>query len=171
MPQGFASQVLPEVWRDMEEAEVKVVPNEILLDAVSKLLSDGRSVIIRTKGSSMLPFVRGGRDSVRLSRHPDISVGDIVLAHLGNDKYVLHRVFSIDGDKVTLMGDGNLKGTELCRISDVCGTVDGIIRPGGKEKVPGDGALWRKLLPFRRYLVAFYRKILLPCTDFLKINI
>lgn len=150
----------------MDGKEVRVVPNEIFLKEVSMMLSEGKSVIIRTKGSSMLPFIRGGRDSVRLSRHPEISIGDIVLARIGNDMYVLHRVFSIEGDKVTLMGDGNLKGREFCRMADVSGTVDEIIKPGGRKKIPGNGILWRRLLPFRRYLVAFHRRIVFPCAEF-----
>lgn len=150
----------------MDSKGVRVVPNEIFLKEVSRMLSEGKSVIIRTKGTSMLPFIRGGRDSVRLSRHPDISVGDIVLARTSNDMYVLHRVFSFEEDKVILMGDGNLKGREFCNRSDVSGTVDEIIKPGGRKKIPGNGTLWRKLLPFRRYLVAFHRRIVFPCIDF-----
>lgn len=151
----------------MEKKEVMVVPNKILLDEVSRMLSEGTSVIIRTKGNSMLPFIRGGRDSVRLSRHSGISVGDIVLARINGDKYVLHRVFSVCGEEVTLMGDGNLKGKENCSRAEVTGTVDGIIRPDGKEKVPGNGMVWRRLLPFRRILLAIYKRTVLPVSDML----
>jgi len=88
-----------------------------------------------------------------------VEIGDIVLAHLKNT-YVLHRVFSIDGLDVTLMGDGNLKGKEYCKISDICGTVKLIIKPG-KEVAPSKGKLWRLLLPLRRYILFIYRRIAL----------
>ena len=44
------------------------VPNELLLSQVDTFLREGREVIIRAKGNSMLPFIRGDRDSVALRR-------------------------------------------------------------------------------------------------------
>lgn len=136
-----------------------VVPNEILLAEADDLLSRGIEVVLMTKGNSMLPFIRGEKDSVNLKRFGAVKVGDIVLARIAPQRYVLHRIFSIDGDQVTLMGDGNLVGTESCRLSDILGTVTEIIRPSGKKKKVTDGSLWRKLLPVRRYLLWIYRKL------------
>ena len=89
-----------------------------------------------------------------------VEVGDIVLAHLGGGRYVLHRIIAIDGDNVTLMGDGNLKGTESCLKSDISGTVVRILKASGKEYVPGKGRWWRALKPFRRYILGVYRRII-----------
>ena len=136
-----------------------VVPNEILLAEADDLLSRGIEVVLMTKGNSMLPFIRGEKDSVNLKRFGAVKVGDIVLARIAPQRYVLHRIFSIDGDQVTLMGDGNLVGTESCRLSDILGTVTEIIRPSGKKKKVTDGSLWRTLLPVRRYLLWIYRKL------------
>lgn len=136
-----------------------VVPNAILLAEADDLLSRGIEVVLMTKGNSMLPFIRGEKDSVNLKRFSSVKVGDIVLARIAPQRYVLHRIFSIDGDAVTLMGDGNLVGTESCRLGDILGTVTEIIRPGGSRKRVTNGALWRKLLPVRRYLLWIYRKI------------
>ena len=136
-----------------------IVPNEILLAEADDLLSKGIEVVLMTKGNSMLPFIRGEKDSVNLKRFGAVEVGDIVLARIAPQRYVLHRIFAIDGDVVTLMGDGNLVGTESCRLGDILGTVTEIIRPGGSRKRVTSGALWRKLLPVRRYLLWIYRKI------------
>lgn len=149
----------------MDGGEVKLVSNGILLGEVSRMLAEGKSVILKTKGYSMLPFIHGGFDSVRMSRHDDVSVGDVVLARIVPDHYLIHRVFSIDGDAVTLMGDGNLKGKEYCSLSDVLGTVDAIVSPGGRERKVADGRMWRWLLPVRRYLVAFHRRIVYPISE------
>jgi SOS-response transcriptional repressor LexA len=137
-----------------------VVPNEILLEEAADLLSRGIEVILMTKGNSMLPFIRGEKDSVNLKKYDTVKVGDIVLARIAPHRYVLHRIFAIDGDQLTLMGDGNLLGTESCRSSDVLGTVHEIIRPNGSVKRVTDGSLWRKLLPVRRYLLWIYRIIM-----------
>ena len=61
-----------------------VLPNEVLLGEVARLLKEGREVVITPRGKSMLPFIRNGVDRVKL-RHPDrLSVGDIVLAYFGD---------------------------------------------------------------------------------------
>lgn len=137
--------------------EKVVLPNNVMLGEVSRLLLEGREVVMTPKGSSMRPFIRGEIDSVRLQRPGDLKVGDIVLAHLVC-RYVLHRIIAINGDQVTLMGDGNLHGVEQVLKSDVTGVVVEIISPDGKARKPSSGRVWRKLLPVRKYLLKIYRK-------------
>ena len=137
--------------------EKVVLPNNVMLDEVSRLLQEGREVVMMPKGNSMRPFIRGEVDQVRLQRSDELKVGDIVLAYF-NEHYVLHRIIAIDGDEVTLMGDGNLQGIEQVQKSDVSGVVVEIIAPDGKKRKPTRGYVWRKLLPIRKYLLKFYRK-------------
>jgi len=144
-----------------------VVPNSILLGEVKSLLAEGRDVVIPTKGNSMLPFIHGERDSVILRRIDSLEVGDIVLAELREGVYVLHRVFALDGDDVTLMGDGNNRGTEHCRRKDIAGTAVGVLKKGRKEvdcrspKALRQARAWRRLLPLRRIILAVYRRVFL----------
>lgn len=135
--------------------ENRTLPNEVLLGEISSLLAEGREVSFTPKGTSMLPFIRGGRDSVTLKKLAEVKVGDIVLVRLPDSRYVLHRVWSLDGDSLELMGDGNLIGKEKCRLADVMGTTVSI---NGRK--PTRGRLWRTLKPFRRYLLGIYRRIL-----------
>lgn len=143
-----------------------ILPNSILLGEARGLLSEGRQVIIPTKGSSMLPFIHGEKDCVLLEKKDELSVGDIVLAMLNENRYVLHRIWAIDGEKVTLMGDGNLAGKEECTKAAVCGTVTQIIKKNGKKiDVSSAGfrrssRIWRRLLPVRRYILAVYRRMI-----------
>jgi hypothetical protein len=136
----------------------RTIPNEILLGEVAAVLREGREAVITPTGNSMLPFIRGGRDRVTLRACADLAVGDIVLACFGG-RYILHRVIACDGEAVTLMGDGNLVGTERGARADVLGTVTEIIRPSGRRVRPGKGRLWRALKPVRRYLLAIYRRL------------
>lgn len=136
----------------------RVVANEVLLEDAAQLMEEGREVMFTPLGSSMHPFIRGGKDSVRLKKMPSVEVGDIILVRLPGPRYVLHRVIEIDGDNVTLMGDGNIAGTESCKKDDVLGTVTAIIKKG-KEIVPGKGRFWRFLKPIRRYILAIYRRL------------
>ena len=146
----------------MEKIEL---PNEVLLGEVTELLKEGKNVILMTKGNSMLPFIIGDRDSVELTSPDVVKENDIVLALLKNGMYVLHRVQRIDGDEITLMGDGNLRGTEHCRRNDICGLVRTIIKEDGRKVDCSDASLrrrvllWHRLLPVRRYLLYIYRKL------------
>ena len=136
----------------------RVVANEVLLEDAAALMQEGREVTLRPLGSSMLPFIRGGRDSVRLKKMPSVAVGDMLLVRLEGPRYVLHRLIQKDGDRLTLMGDGNLTGTENCTEADVLGTVTAIER-GTRVVVPGNGRWWRVLKPFRRYILGIYRRL------------
>lgn len=134
-----------------------VIPNEILLGEISELLAKGSEVELKAKGSSMLPFIRDGRDSVRLIRSEDpLKEGDAVLAEITPGHYVLHRIVSIEGDRITLKGDGNLRGTEHCRVGDIKGKAVSIVRPDGKvtdcagEKALRRAAKWNSLPYFIR---------------------
>ena len=110
-----------------------VIPNSIMLGEVDNILREGKSVVIMTKGNSMLPFIRGERDSVELRRLPGYAPGDIVLSRIGTGHYVLHRIKAIGPDGVTLKGDGNLVGTEHCAPEDICGAAECIIRRNGRR--------------------------------------
>jgi hypothetical protein len=134
-----------------------VLPNDVLLNEVAQLLGEGREVVITPKGRSMLPFIRGEVDQIKLRQPDDLRVGDIVLAYFGNH-YVLHRIVAINGEEVVLMGDGNLKGTEQGDRSEVVGKVVEIITPDLRQHKPGKAWLWRHTLFFRKYLLKVYRK-------------
>ncbi len=137
----------------------RIVANEILLEDAATLMKEGREVTIRPLGSSMLPFIRGGKDSVRMKKMPTVAVGDMLLVRLPGPRYVLHRLIEKDGTQLTLMGDGNLQGTEHCTEADVLGTVTAIER-GKRVVIPGNGLWWRRLKPIRRYILAIYRRII-----------
>jgi SOS-response transcriptional repressor LexA len=135
-----------------------VSPDDRNLAQVPYLLEEGKVVVLKElKGNSMLPFIHGGKDSVRLRKPERVKVGDIVLA-VFDGRPIVHRVIAINGTKVTLMGDGNLQGTEKGNLSEVLGVVDQIISPSGRCRKPNKGRLWCRLLPVRKYLLKLYRK-------------
>ena len=137
------------------------LPNEILLEEVGSLLAEGREVEMMTKGTSMLPFIVGDRDSVILKKEACDSLrpGDIVLARRSPGNYVLHRIVAVDGGRVTLRGDGNVYGTETVGVEDILGKVTAVVGPSGRRRVPGDAYLWRNSAPFvRRCFLALYRR-------------
>ena len=120
-------------------------------------LKDGKVIALVPQGISMLPFIKGGVDQVYLLKKDRVAVGDIVLVEY-HGKHILHRVYAVDGEKITLMGDGNLEGTEQVAADDVMGTVVEIVHDGRHLK-PKKAWLWRHLLPMRRYLLKIHRKL------------
>ncbi len=143
-----------------------LVPNAILLAEVASLLAEGKEVELRAKGYSMLPFIVGDMDSVRLRRE-EVSEGDAVLAEIAPGHYVLHRIVSMDGGVVTLKGDGNLLGTEHCRPEDIKGKAVAVVSPKGRirdlagRRSKACAARWNSL-PYivRRYTLAIIRRLI-----------
>lgn len=148
--------------------ETLTIPNDILLSQVSLILAGGQRVTLKVRGSSMLPFITGDRDSVEMEKPSrELAVGDIVLAEILPGRWVIHRIFEINGNEVILMGDGNIRGTEKCRLEDVHGLILFVVTPSGKKKdcrsprAMRRARLWRRLLPVRRLLLAVYRRTIL----------
>ena len=136
--------------------------NEAFFMEISRMLRNGNTVTLRAKGNSMLPFIVGERDTVVLQKAEAFAVGSIVLACLPDNRYVLHRVYKMKGNCIVLMGDGNLYATECCRREDVAGVMVKRVRDGRVIDITSSSerfkaALWRRLLPVRRYLLFVYR--------------
>ena len=137
--------------------------NEIIEEAI-RLVREGVNVTLPVNGNSMLPFIIGDKDSVIL-RGPGgvIDVGDVVLAWVDGCRYVVHRIIRIDGDRITLMGDGNVGMTEHCLLGDIKARVTHVVSTDNREHDLHNrwrmlaARLWYWLRPVRRYLLAIYR--------------
>ena len=133
------------------------LPNEIFIPEIARLVAEGKQVVFTPTGVSMRPYIEGGVDSVTLVRADDLQVGDIVLAEVAPQHYVLHRIYALQGDAVTLMGDGNLQGNEHCTRSNVLAKVSAIRSPKGRHKPLTRAWLWRHILRTRRLWLKIYR--------------
>ena len=147
--------------------ETITIDNNQLIGEVKKLLKTFPSVVLPVKGTSMLPFIIGSKESVELVRwEKDFQIGDIVLAWT-KDHYVIHRIIKIDGDDYTLMGDGNIIGTESCKRSDIVAKAEYVVDKHGNKRylyTPRRcqaSRLWNKLKPVRRWILAIYRRTIL----------
>lgn len=124
------------------------IANDVLLAEVCAALAAGKQVRLRVKGHSMRPLIRGDADTLVLVPPGVLRKGDVVLARIGGDRYVVHRIVGIDGDSITLKGDGNLYRTEECRRKDISGKAVAVIRNGKQRSLTSFGAmlhahLWR----------------------------
>ena len=135
------------------------------IEEALRLVQKGVTVTFPVTGQSMLPFIIGGKESVILHAPGLIAVGDVVVAWVDGNRYVVHRIINIDGDRVTLMGDGNVKGTEHCLLKDVKARVTHVVDAKDRTHYLYNrwrmlGAkVWYWLRPIRRYLLAIYRRL------------
>jgi hypothetical protein len=139
--------------------------DKVIIEEAIRLVADGVSVTLPVDGRSMLPFIIGGRESVILQKPEMLKRGDVVLAWVEGNRYVVHRIIRIDGNQVTLMGDGNLSGVERCTLGDVKAKATHVVSADEKRHDLYNGwrcmaaKVWWTLRPIRRYLLAIYRRL------------
>ena len=102
----------------------------------------------------MLPFFRSGSTiTLRPVREEDIRKYGVVMADAGH-AFVVHRIIKVDGNSVTLLGDGNIYGTEQVTRDKIYGVVDCSAFHISLAKI------WLWLRPVRRFPLAIFRRIM-----------
>lgn len=144
------------------------IPNDVLIPQIKRMIDEGKSVTFLVKGYSMRLFLENNRDKVILApcEKDNVKPGDVILAEVEKDVYVLHRIIRRTDNSLILKGDGNIRGTESCRTSDIVGIAVGFYRKGRNRpdlvtgwKWKTYSFIWLNLSPVRRYILAIYRRI------------
>ena len=114
------------------------------VDRFEESVEYGECFKIRITGHSMLPLLGYGHDTIVIRRTaPDEPiVGRIAMYRLGPKHYVTHRVMSVDGDTVTLLGDGRITYDEPIKRNMIVGVVESVIRQSGRT-VSCTSRIWR----------------------------
>jgi hypothetical protein len=148
--------------QQIAKEETLYLANDAFLPFVLAELSahPGKTGTINLRGYSMRPFLEHERDKaiLALPKEP-CRKNDPVLAEISPGHYVLHRIVDIDGERVTLRGDGNLS-EEHCMMNDIRAVAVGFLRKGRQKPDMTSGRKWRayswlwtRLLPIRRWLL------------------
>ncbi len=133
--------------------KVHEMNNREMFSVVRDLLLEGSPVRVSVKGQSMLPFFRSGSTvSLRPIREEDFRKYNVVLADTGRN-FVIHRIIALDGDMVTLLGDGNIYGTESMTRDKVYGIID------CSQAHIFFARIWLWLRPVRRFPLAIIRRV------------
>lgn len=143
---------------------MKTISNKIFFEQIESLLSEGEHVVIRVKGYSMRPFMRSDRTQVRITplsdrERNDLCVGDVVLFRYRNN-HIMHRIRRIEGNNITLAGDGNYRIWERCHRNDIVGKVSNVIGYGGRA-VACSSRRWQLGSKAWLFLHPFMRRIIL----------
>lgn len=127
--------------------------NVATFSTVRDILLEGNKVTVAVKGQSMLPFFTSGSTVlIRPIKEEDFKKYAVVFADAGNH-FVIHRIIDINGNEVTLLGDGNIVGTEKMTKDKVYGIIDCSALHLFFAKI------WLWMRPVRRYPLAIFRRV------------
>ena len=76
-----------------------------MVGLIEEVISGDGEFRLYPKGTSMLPLIKQGKDSVILVKPGLLSIGDIVLYKRKSGQFVLHRIIKIKGKDLFLCGD------------------------------------------------------------------
>ena len=120
------------------------------------LRGDRIPVTIMLEGDSMRPLIRRGRDYVTIVPiDRTVQKGDVVLFCGGPERFVVHRVWKVDGDRVQTLGDNCVNPDPWMPLEDVWGLVVKMERDGRYYRLDSRaarafGLIWMRLFPARR---------------------
>jgi len=97
-----------------------------MVGLIEEVISTDGEFRLYPKGTSMLPLIRQGKDSVILVKPSLLSNKDIVLYKRANGQFVLHRIIQINGDDLILCGDNQSDLENGIKTSDVIAKVKAV---------------------------------------------
>lgn len=146
--------------------EKKTVRLSELLPVIEETLAAGGTVKLPITGTSMLPLLRAGRDTVTLSPVTgDLQKFDIPFYRRRDGAFVLHRIVTCAEDNTyTLCGDNQWVLEKDIRAEQIIGVVSEITRNGktfsvNSKKYKRYVRIWHRLLPVRKYIVKLRGKL------------
>ena len=130
------------------------------IEIIEEVLSSGGEFRMVPKGTSMLPLIVQGRDSVVLKRKPvsEIQKHDIIFYRRDNGQFILHRILKICNDGTYILcGDNQTNLEKEIRPDQVIGYISEIKKQ--------DKRLSASTLSYRLYMLFWmwmpYRKTVL----------
>lgn len=150
------------------QTKTRILAPDVLLEEYRRLLREEdriESLPLTITGSSMSPFLIGGRDTVYLSRLTrPLRRGDAVLYQRRNGSYVFHRVYRVSRESFTMLGDAQTTPEPGIQPEQIIAIMTRAER-NGTMLAPGNfwweffEKIWIRIVPLRRVLCGAYRSI------------
>ena len=149
--------------------EIRINLGEIM-PIIEEKLASGGEVLFSPSGSSMLPILRAGRDTVVLVSPPqELKKYDIALFKRADSRYVLHRVISVGEGGYTFIGDNRFECEPNVAREDIIALCIACVR--GDRRIALNSffarlvaCLWHTIRPLRR----FWQKAVIKISFILK---
>ena len=149
------------------EERTRFWESDVLLDVYRELLAEDSvdRLPLVISGNSMSPFLIHDRDTVFLSRLTEpVKRGQMVLYRRTGGQYVLHRVYRIEKDTITMIGDAQTIPERGIGHDQLIAVVTGALRKG-KNQAPGSfwweffEKVWIRMVPCRPLIRRVYTGI------------
>lgn len=125
------------------EKEVVSVRLEELWPVMKEQLDAGGRVKFGPKGTSMLPMLRQGTDSVEIEKAPErLKKYDLPLYRRESGQFVLHRVVGVKKDGYVMRGDNQTVREYGIKSEQILAVVSGFWR--GEEYIGADDVKYRR---------------------------
>lgn len=99
------------------------------MKSIEQTILEQGYLIRETRGTSMLPLLREGRDLVKLTKPMFLKPGDVVLFKRRETEYVLHRIVKILDNKIYIRGDNCIQ-TETVDAGNIIAKMECVYRKG-----------------------------------------
>ena len=148
----------------MKETKKLTVSLDELYPIIKEQLESGGTVKLPITGTSMLPLLVWGRDSVELVKYNEYKKCDIIFYRRDDGHFVLHRIVGKDDKGYVLCGDNQwIKETGI-HDHHIIAVVKSITRNNKKIDVNNKGyvlysKIWVAILRFRKFILIPNRKI------------
>lgn len=146
--------------------EKKKVRLSQMLPAMEETLAAGGTVKLPITGTSMLPLLVAGRDTVILKKADlPLKLFDLPLYRRKDGAFVLHRVVAVEQNGTyTMCGDNQWVKEPGIAGEQIIGVVEAVERKGKLLPVQSFRyrayvRFWHTLLPVRKYLVKLRGKL------------
>ncbi|MBR0540683.1 MAG: S24/S26 family peptidase [Clostridia bacterium] len=145
--------------------DTKKIRLEDLAPVIEEELAAGGQFEISIKGTSMLPLLVQGRDTVTLTAvNEPLEKYDIPLYRRKDGGFVLHRVVKAENGCYTMCGDNQWVLEKGIEHSQVIGKVCKITRKGKCFETTNSRyklycRVWQFLFPIRKYLIKIRGKL------------
>ena len=148
----------------MENAKKITVSLDELYPIIKEKIESGGTVQLPITGTSMLPLLVWGRDTVEIVKCENAKKYDIIFYRRDNGRFVLHRIIGINDKGYILCGDNQTFKEYGISDRHIIAVVSSITRNGKKFDVTRlsykiYSRLWTMVRPFRRYILVGARKI------------
>ena len=118
----------PVFWMNKTQESVTFAD---LYQIICKTLSESGTVTFTANGTSMLPFIRGGRDRVTLTAlDSDPEKGDVIFYRRKDGSFILHRVIAVKNGAYTFCGDHQFRRETGVERGDMIARMTGLERDG-----------------------------------------
>ena len=138
---------------------------EKIYPAMTAVLDSGGEFKMISTGTSMMPLLRNGEDTIVLIKHPSrLKKYDVPLYRREDGSFVLHRVVGVNKDGYILCGDHQYIKEYGVKHSDVVAILKGFYKDGKYTSCDDFSykcysVYWTYTRPIRKFILRAKRKL------------